>query len=546
MNKVKAKIGVLCFLLAGLVSVLYGQFLWNPIVFDDVPFFYVDDGGDQPVSSLRFAWFELRSLPYATLAWTKALWGLDLIHFRIGNLLLHASVVVALFAFLSRLFVVVGHDALKDSLSPQWLAFFAALLFALHPVATYAVGYLVQRTIVMATLFSLLALWTYLQGSVLQSRIWMWATVPCYFLAVYSKEHAIMLPAVLGFLTVLLHADWWVKIKQRWALFVALTMIAFLVLLTRKSLFGAVYEVHAAEMLIHTAADVDTTHLLSVITQMCLFFKYVFLWMVPNPAWMSIDMREPFAQSFLSLFFLAAVAYIGWGGAALWLLLKRGLRGLVGFSMLFPWIMFFTELYSVRIQEVFVLYRSYLWMPGIFCFVPVVFSQLSQRRATMALAGLALIFFPLSMERLLTMSNSYVLWDDAHKLLKGRIDLPGAKRIYYNRGSELIRIGRLYEGVKDLKQAIAIDKDFVEAYVNLGAAYFKDGDWNNAINSWNKASEMYAGHGKNLQTLFIYQRANAYEKIGELPKALADYSLSCIRENMGCDGVLRVHPSTSN
>jgi tetratricopeptide (TPR) repeat protein len=147
---------------------------------------------------------------------------------------------------------------------------------------------------------------------------------------------------------------------------------------------------------------------------------------------------------------------------------------------------------------------------------------------------------------LLTMSNSYLLWDDAQKLLKGRTDLPGAKRIYYNRGSELIRIGSLREGMRDLKQAIAIDKDFVEAYVNLGAAYFKDGDWNNAINSWNKASEMYAGHGKNLQTFFIHQRAIAYEKTGEMSKALADYSLSCILENMGCDSVLRVHTSTPN
>jgi len=81
-------------------ALLYGQFLWNPIVFDDLQFFMVDATGHQPVDDYRYSIFELRSLPYATLAWGKALFGLDLIHFRIENLLLHAAVAIALFFFL--------------------------------------------------------------------------------------------------------------------------------------------------------------------------------------------------------------------------------------------------------------------------------------------------------------------------------------------------------------------------------------------------------------------------------------------------------------
>jgi len=82
------------------VTALYGQFLWNPIVFDDLPFFMVNDAGHQPVDDYRYSLFELRSLPYATLAWGKALFGLDMLPFRIENLLLHAAVAVALFFFL--------------------------------------------------------------------------------------------------------------------------------------------------------------------------------------------------------------------------------------------------------------------------------------------------------------------------------------------------------------------------------------------------------------------------------------------------------------
>jgi hypothetical protein len=150
------RVRIFVVLLLTVVAALYGQFLWNPLQFDDRDFFLMDGAGNMPVSVFHFSPFELRSLPYATLAWTKTWFGLDLIYFRLGNLLLHAATVLALFFFLTKLFAAVYGERSEANLSPRLAAFFAALLFALHPVATYAAGYLVQRSIVMATLFSLL------------------------------------------------------------------------------------------------------------------------------------------------------------------------------------------------------------------------------------------------------------------------------------------------------------------------------------------------------------------------------------------------------
>ena len=263
---------LLSFLLITLVVALYGQFLSSPIVFDDLYFFTGDYKDNQPaVSSYRFALFELRSLPYATLVWTKAFFGLELIFFRGGNLLLHVAVVLVLFPFLSSLFsAVYGKSKNQSSLSPSLAAFFAALLFALHPVATYAAGYLIQRTIVMSTLFSLLTLLVYVQGSVRQKPLWQWMSVPFYYLAVFSKEHAIMLPAVLIALTVLLHDDWWSKLKQRWLIFATLAVIAMFSVFILVSgigidLLGSVYEPNGVEMLRQN--DSKLAYPLSVITQ---------------------------------------------------------------------------------------------------------------------------------------------------------------------------------------------------------------------------------------------------------------------------------------
>lgn len=514
-------------------AALYGQFLWNPIVFDDLPFFMVDNQGNQPVSSYHFSLVELRSLPYATLAWTKDWFGLDMIGFRIGNLLLHAASVLALFYFLEKLFGAVLGERNEASLSPRLAAFFSSLLFALHPVAVYAAGYLVQRTIVMATLFSLLAMLAYVQGSVRNKPLWLWASVPLYYLAVFAKEHAIMLPVALLALTILLHADWLAKLKQRWGIFLALVLIAVTVVLAKRSLLGSVYEIHAQEM--PGGAEGKLSYPLSVMTQSWLFFKYAWLWLFPNPDWVSVDMREPFARLLFSPYLAAAGCFALWGACGLWLLLKRGRAGLAGFALLFPWLMFFTEFSSVRIQEIFVLYRSYFWAAGAFCLLPAVFARANARVAGVILTFAALAMFVVSMERLATFSHPVLLWDDAEKLVHGRPDLPGSYRIYYNRGTEYIKIDQYDRAISDLKRSIELFADQPPAHGNLGRAYIKKGEMELAVRAYNKAiqigiDQQYPPHPKH-----YLGRANAYEAMKNWAAAAADYEVTCRLVKLGCD-----------
>lgn len=518
--------------LTGAISYIYGHFFNNAIIFDDLPFFMVDNDGQQPVSSYHFNLFELRSLPYATLAWTKAFFGLNLINFRITNLILHLASVVTLYFFILHTSIeVIGETDHNKKLSPQLAAVFAALLFGLHPVSTYAVGYLVQRTTVMATLFCLLAMLIYTKGSIQNKSILLWLTLPLYYFAVFSKEHAIMLPVVLMALTILLHQDWLERLKQRLKLFVALALITLLVILIKRNVLGSAYEIYAGEMLL----DQKIAYPLSVLTQTWLYFKYIFLWVAPNPTWMSIDMREPFASALWSPYLLASVLFVLWGCAALWLLLSRSLAGLVGFAMLYPWLMFMTELSSVRIQEVFVLYRSYLWAPGLFFLIPVIFLRVRRNTASLILILIAISFVPISMDRLVTLSHPVLLWDDAERLLAGRTALPGANRIYYNRGTELLKIDSNDKAIEDFKIAIKISNNIANVHGNLGVAYFKKQDWKNAASAFSRAIQINYDSGKGINPRHIYGRAQAYENIGLFDRAMADYKVSCDLVNRGCE-----------
>lgn len=535
MNATK-QIALWAVLVGGLIAALYGQFLHNPIVFDDLYFFMLDGEGRSAIDAFAAPSVgDLRALPYATLAWTAQLFGFGLLPFRIENMLLHWMVAVALALFVVRLYRNVLPSVESDGERTGLVAaiLIAVMLFALHPLAVYATGYLVQRTMVMATLFSVLALWAYLRGSNGQGKAWLWMSVALYFMATHSKEHVIMLPAVVVALTVLLHQNWWRCLRENWPVFLGYAMVALLTIAQIRGVIGQTYELNAGEML--DGILPENAYGYSVLTQSWLFFKYGLLWLLPHPGWMSVDMREPYAQGLLSIYGAALLAYLLYGFVALRLLVKRGRTGLLGFAMLLPWLMFMTEFSSVRIQEIFVLYRSYIWALGGVIILPLLLMRLNAR-LTIALSVLfAATLFMISMERLATFSHPILLWDDAEKLVRERQSLPGAARIYYNRGTEWLKVDKYDSAVSDLQTATRLSPGFTGAYGNLGASYLKLNQHEQAAQAFSRA--IVLGQEQQIQPNFRHYlgRAAAYEADGKWREAAIDYRVSCLLAKQGCD-----------
>ena len=494
------------------VLALYGQFVWNPIVFDDMYLFLADDRGHMPVMDIQYAPFELRSLPYATLAWTLSYLGNSLIYFRIGNLVLHAAVVLAVYGCIlgvRPLYASRRRDGTDHSVAAA-----LALLFAVHPVAVFAAGYLVQRTLLFATLFSVLAIWAYAHGSARQRPRACWFALGLYYLAVFSKEHAVMLVAIFPLITVSLHTDWRQTLRKEWPPLLLGLALAVVVFLMRRYVVAQVYEPDAAALV--TQSAIAHPYFSSVLTQAAAFFHYIALWLLPNVAWMSIDMRVPIAQSLFSLQGGLFLVYLAWGALASTWVLRHGRWARLGLVMLFPWLMGLTELVTVRVQEPFVLYRSYLWAAGALCFVAVCPLPRLGRRGWAGVAVLALVLFGLSMERLQTFSHPYLVWDDAERLLAGNTGLPGASRIYYNRGTQLLQLQKWPEAEKDLQTAIRLQPDFAPAYGNLGVALLRQSAWAASAEAFGHAADLDRAAGRPPQERYYRGRAEALE---QMPKA---------------------------
>ena len=156
------------------------------------------------------------------------LWGLNPFWYHLENILLHALVTLLFYLLLMNVF------------EDRRLAFFSALLFAVYPVNSEAVDFISARNTLLCALFCLTSLLFLAKGGLK----WSLLSLLAYFLALLSKEPAVVLPFfLLSFGLTAVEEKFKVK-KNVLAGFFAITVIYFtirrLVLgtFTSKSGFG--------------------------------------------------------------------------------------------------------------------------------------------------------------------------------------------------------------------------------------------------------------------------------------------------------------------
>jgi tetratricopeptide (TPR) repeat protein len=410
-------------------------------------------------------------------------------------------------------------------LAAAWVAFFGALWFAVNPVASYGVAYLVQRSILMATLFALLTWWCLLEGLRQKRGGWLVASALAYVLAAHSKEHALLVPLVAVALVVLQGRPDRATLKKLVPTFLAYTLIAAEVYLRVRSggILGRAYEPNAEDMLASLGVAADGAYPLSVLTQAYLYFKYLLLWLVPNPGWMSVALEEDFAAHYLSwpqaIGFLLVPAYLV---LAVRMLLKGGQAGLFGFGLLSPGLLFLIEFSTVRIQEIFVLYRSYLWMPCLMAALPYALQRIPGRIAAGGLIAVSLALAAVTVERLRVFAEPVLLWEDAYEKAKATKNRKSLGRIFYHRGRAYLHARRFDEAIQALTIGMALRPGITDFYFLRGAALFETGQYQSALEDFDRMLSREPRHG-----LSHLGRAKALEALGQEPAARDSYALSC-------------------
>lgn len=511
------------------VVVLYGCFFDNPLVFDDLGFF----GTAHPDYLNPRHGLTLRWLAYASLEWMRPEDGESLVWLRAGNLALHLANGILLGVFVYRLFVSLQEDAHGKLFV---LAVWGSAWFLLNPAATYGVAYLVQRTILMATLFSLVTALLFLEGVRRNQLRWMWAGVASYALACLSKEHAVMLPAVILALLVLLQRTrhlqqpGGLQLRQIAPVFIGFAVVGMFIVFQSASgnVIAHAYEPNGVRML--QGIDPRLYHPLSIMTQGHLFWNYIGLWLVPDPAWMAIDIREDFApRIFTWPHSVGFAGFLLYGVGAVWLLLKREQWRLLGFALLCPWMMFATELATVRIQEIFVIYRSYLWMPWLAIALVMFLRFLALRHVVALMLVVLTLMAGLTWQRLTVLSDPLVLWDESWQRAQRAKHPQGLGRILHNRGLAYLNTGRHSEAIADFSRGIGYLPTYSALYNDRAVAYLQTGQYALALRDYHIAIQLDSSY----YNPFL-GRAKVFEALGEMERARRDYAVAC---RLGVDEV---------
>ncbi len=221
--------------LLGAIAFLYAPGLPGPPVYDDyllgvyplqrIPMLarFLDPVSPQP-PGVPLPSYAYRPLTEASFALQQAL-GVDIPGLRLGNLLLHAACALLVFLVVRRLAALLP----GSPLSPRW----AALLFALHPLAVQAVTYVYQRAVLLETLLCLLTLLLYLVARThprpFRSAAY-WAALASGLLAMTAKEPAVTLPLTLAALEWILRepGSSWKPTLSRWLPFALLPALVLL------------------------------------------------------------------------------------------------------------------------------------------------------------------------------------------------------------------------------------------------------------------------------------------------------------------------------
>ncbi len=142
-------------------------------------------------------------LTWMTLGLDYSIWGMEPLGYHLTNILWHAANAVIFYFLALALFRwAIPESATEMRNRIPWGAFFAALLFAVHPLRVESVAWITERRDVVSGLFYLLAILIYVRGvqdspGRLLRRKYYWACFTLFVLAILSKEMVVTLPVVL-------------------------------------------------------------------------------------------------------------------------------------------------------------------------------------------------------------------------------------------------------------------------------------------------------------------------------------------------------------
>jgi tetratricopeptide (TPR) repeat protein len=501
------------------IFIVFGNSLFFDFVWDDRPLLLgIDAYKDFKLKEILFSPANrLEYLPVRDISYSLdyLLWGRNPVGFHFTNIVLYFLNSLIVYFITLEITAFLLSNGEKDPETPLKLtAFFAALLFAVHPVHSEVVSFITSRNTLLSGMFFFTSCYFYLKFLRFETgERWRYYAISliCFVLAMFSKATSIILPlALLIFLI----------FKNRYMSRTALTLMPFF--LISAAVFLIFKNIASESKLIvsdHTMVFGAFNFASKFAVSLQIPFFYIKKMLVPLK--LSAEYTPEFSRSLehitviASLSGLVLITYFG-------VILRKKYPELI-FSFLWflivliPVMNFF--LTHPVVADRYVYLSSYAFF---FLVTALLFRAFRGVRMKWAMLFLTVVLVALSfisVERNRVWQNDKTLWEDTINVSPGSLKpYVNLGSIYFNEG-DYDRAFNLFEKLKELDPS-SITYDFYK-----GLQLFNIGDFSGTINLLNKAL------ARNKESLDInHLLGQSYEMTGNTEKAMGSY-MNVLRSN---------------
>lgn len=558
-----------CLLLLGLIIIIaYSRTFQVPFVFDD--FHSIVDK-----SRIRdfFSFLSPNALTYPrpltdlTFALNYRIGGLEILGFHIVNTLIHIFNAWLVYMISMVLFTRLGSNDLlsedkkssEGSNFPIIAAFAAALFFALHPMQTQAVTYIVQRYTSLSAFFSLLCIWLFLQARLrmeetnqpCQSKIFdpvvilfMCTSLVCAVSAFLSKQTAAMLPGLIILLELILFKkSLFARKRAALTIIPILFLFIFFVAYSSGALRG---EISLSSLLedvgVKTMETRDISRWTYLITQFSVIVLYIR--MIVLPYGQNIDHMYPFTEYFWNVQTLFSIGLIL--GIIVLAFYAYRKKPLITLAVGWFFIALSVESSIIPIRDAMFEHRMYLPMFGpALIFGLMIFyaaEKINKKAFVWLLAGCLILILgittvvrnevwrdPVKLWKDSIQKNPYNFraWTNLGQVQLAKNDIPAAEKSFRyslklrsqnsqamgNLGIALARQGKFKEAIPYLKRALETMPESFDFHYNLGVTYGVSGKYDEAIEHYRKALKIRPDHLLSLMNLSVeLGRINSFDE----------------------------------
>ncbi|HUI44924.1 MAG TPA: glycosyltransferase family 39 protein [Nitrospirota bacterium] len=308
-----------------------------------------------------------RPIVNLSLLLNYALSGLNVIGWHIFNISCHIANSIFVYLFI---LWTLELPALRDRYAyrSRRMALFGALLFALHPIQTEAVTYIISRTELIATFFYLATILFFINGARTGKFAYFIGSVAMAALAMGSKEWAVTLPAMLILYDFLFLSNSKFKpvlSRLGWHALVALSWSVLIYDMSTTQMNGVGFGISGQK---------GITPLTYLLTSLNVLWTYMRLLILPINQ--NLDYGYPLAKTLFEFpTMISFIAHVGVVAVSIWLYVKKRWT-LIPFGFAWFYIALSPTQSFVPILDVIFEHRVYMPSIGLIIFFIAAFEEI--------------------------------------------------------------------------------------------------------------------------------------------------------------------------